>query len=311
MLHPRENAKLFGHSETYQHLLQQLDKGRMHHALLLNGPKGIGKATLAYHLAADILARGDDRQFIAGKVAKGSHPDLYMLSPDKEETERKEAIISVQQVRKLRELSRLTPVESAHKVIIIDAIDDMNTQAANALLKILEEPPQGTYFILLCHAIEKILATIRSRSQVVKLKALDTDEFCGALAASTAVDDIPKGEELERLHTVSRGNVGLAIKILTDENLLQQLAHIEPALKTKKYEHIKPILEAIDADASNFPIIRDYLLSLLRKRIKEMALKQDDNLELLSDFYDKVLHLFTEGTTYNADKKHLIISILG
>ncbi len=133
----------------------------LHHAILLNGKKGIGKASFAKNFAFEILNAKDE-----------NHPDILII--EKEETKKE---ISVEKIREISSFLNQTSAISKNKVIIIDSADELNRSSSNALLKILEEPRNNNFLILISHSISKLLPTIRSRCQIVKINDLSFDDF--------------------------------------------------------------------------------------------------------------------------------------
>lgn len=179
---PRENPDLLGHEAAERTLLDAWRSGRLPHAWLITGPAGIGKATLAYRFARFALARGGnpDDMFGAGsaadslyvdpedpvfrRVASSGHSDLMTLErrPDKE-GKRLRASIVIDDVRAAGRFLSLTAGEGGWRVLLVDTADDLNNNAANALLKMLEEPPRNTLALLVSHSPGRLAATIRSR----------------------------------------------------------------------------------------------------------------------------------------------------
>lgn len=189
--HPREVFELYGHMDAEKELAESLTQGRPHHAWLISGPKGVGKATLAYRFARRLLGArpGDDRPLscepndpIAGKIAMGAHPDLRTatrLDPEKNEIKRDVTVLAA---RTLTSFFALTAdgVNGA-RVGIVDCADDLSTNAANALLKTLEEPPAGGTLILLANAPGRLLPTIRSRCRRLTLSPISEADLKLAL----------------------------------------------------------------------------------------------------------------------------------
>ena len=173
--------------------------GSLHHAWLLTGPQGVGKATFARLAAMRMLAEARDpsgsRAALAlpvgdptrSLVEAGSHPDFRVLSrlprdPDKPDQDIARSI-TIAQVRTLQPLFATTPSMSHRRVVLIDAIDDLERGGANALLKNLEEPPAGTIFLLVSHAPGRLLPTIRSRCRLLRFEALADDDVAEAIRA--------------------------------------------------------------------------------------------------------------------------------
>lgn len=193
----------------------------MHHAWLLAGPQGVGKARLAWHAATRVLAEAagpaieapwpdtPDEHPIARLVAAGSHPDLRALERlENAKTGNLARNITVDQVRTLSELFAATPFLSPWRVVVIDSVDDMERGAANALLKMLEEPPANSLFLLVSHAPGRLLPTIRSRCRRLDLQPLNDDAMASVVRA--AVPEM-EGEALAKLVSAAGGSAGRAI----------------------------------------------------------------------------------------------------
>jgi DNA polymerase III subunit delta' len=189
--HPRTVQDLFGHLDAEQAMADSLKGGRPHHAWLITGPRGVGKATLAYRFARRLLgARAlEDRPLscdpddpIVRKIAQGAHPDLRTatrMDPEKNEIKRDVTVLSVRTLTSF--FSMTADGASGARVGIVDCADDMSVNAANALLKTLEEPPAGGTLILLSHAPGRLLPTIRSRCRKLSLSPLSEAELKIAL----------------------------------------------------------------------------------------------------------------------------------
>jgi DNA polymerase-3 subunit delta' len=198
-------------------------RGSLHHAWLLAGPKGVGKATFAREAATRILADAagppidasgletpEDHR-IAKLVEAGSHPDLRQLERlMNEKTNNLARNITVDQVRSLGDLFDLTPALSPWRVVVIDSIDDLEKSAANALLKMLEEPPPNTIFFLVSHSPGRLLPTIRSRCRRLDFQALDNDAMTSILARA-----LPEQKDFERTRVIAAagGSAGRAIAL--------------------------------------------------------------------------------------------------
>ena len=213
---------MLGHDEQTAAFLDAARSGRMHHAWLLAGPQGIGKAGFAQASARWLLADAagpavpkdrlvvPDDHPIAALLEAGSHPDFKLLQRlPKASSEELARSITVDQVRGLQPLFATTPSLSPRRVVLIDAIDDLERSAANALLKNLEEPPAGTIFLLVSHAPGRLLPTIRSRCRLLRFSALDDDTVRVALRrALPEADDA----EIDALVTVADGAPGNALR---------------------------------------------------------------------------------------------------
>jgi DNA polymerase-3 subunit delta' len=197
---------LYGHDPAVAAFRDALDSGRLHHAWLISGPEGIGKNLFASKAALRVLAEGQGRVEAPGLdvpddhpaarlVAAGSHPDLMRLERLPRENSATGELarnINVDQVRSLQRLFNTTASLSPWRVVVVDSIDDLERNAANALLKNLEEPPPSSLFLLVSHAPERLLPTIRSRCRLLRLSRLDEDAMTSALEAA-----LPDSEEKE------------------------------------------------------------------------------------------------------------------
>lgn len=200
--HPRETFSYVGHDAEEQALLDGLRGGRMHHAWLLAGAKGLGKATLAYRFARIALGAArsgprpldaDPEDQIARRIAAQSHPDLFVLRRGLNDRGKPRREITVDDARELGAFFSLAPSEGGMRVAIIDAVDDLNRNAANAILKTLEEPPARSVLLLVCHAPGAILPTIRSRCRRLALRPVNDDLVRQASGADDALVKLAKG----------------------------------------------------------------------------------------------------------------------
>ncbi len=230
---PRASALCLGFETQESQLLSLFNQGLMPHALILSGPKGIGKATFAFRLARFLLKHGGDdasQDSLFGdapepartmdvseddpvfrKVLAGGHPDLLTVEramDDKKGTQK--SAVDVESVRKVAPFLRMTSSEGGWRVVIIDDAETMNRNAQNALLKILEEPPQKALLILVCHRIGAMIPTIRSRCRVLHFQAQATDIFNRLFTRAA-----PEIREKERAHlyNMAGGSFGRALSL--------------------------------------------------------------------------------------------------
>ena len=192
----------------------------LHHAWLLAGPKGVGKATFAHAAARRVLAEAagppfdkpgietDDDHPIVKLVEAGSHPDMRWLERQiDEKTGKLKRDISVKQVRELGEFMGMTAALSPWRVAAIDTMDELNREASNALLKMLEEPPPNTLFFLISHAAGRLLPTIRSRCRRLDFQELDDDAMTSILEQRTELN----AGERQRIISMAAGSAGRAL----------------------------------------------------------------------------------------------------
>jgi DNA polymerase-3 subunit delta' len=227
--HPRERAELIGHEAAEAALLGAFAADRLPHAWLLAGPDGIGKATLAYRFARFLLAQApagaggglfggppeslhlDPEHPVFRRVASGSEADLVTV--EREESERTGAlsnVIRVDQIRKIVRFFTLTAGGDGWRVAIVDGADEMNPNAANALLKILEEPPRRALLLLVAHAPNRVIPTVRSRCRKLVLRPLDEGNMARFLELRAPALE---GPERERLALLAEGRPGRALML--------------------------------------------------------------------------------------------------
>lgn len=211
---------LFGHDAAGRHFLTAARSGRLHHAWLLTGPSGVGKATFARTAAAYMLDGGADRaddaagmdidpaSSTARLIAAESHPDFRWLRRLENDSGKLARNISVDQIRAVGRLLAETPSISQWRAVIVDAADDLEKGGANALLKMLEEPPVRTIFFLISHAPGRLLPTVRSRCRRLDFAPLDDEAMTSALR--DVAGDLSDGERAA-LIPLARGSVGAAL----------------------------------------------------------------------------------------------------
>ncbi|MBU2981722.1 DNA polymerase III subunit delta' [Lentibacter algarum] len=234
--HPRDAVQLYGQIDAEQKFLDAYNAGRLHHGWLLTGPKGVGKATLAWRLARFLLtqeAEGglfgepekpttldvDAAHPVLQRMVAGSESRLFRITrtvnPD---TKRMRDGIVVDDVRELGRFLSMSAAEGGRRVVIIDAADELNVQAANALLKMLEEPPALTTFLIIAHQPAGLLPTIRSRCRELRLATLSAENMAFALEGA-GFDAGQSDGAAEALGTLSGGSVGAAARLLQLDGL--------------------------------------------------------------------------------------------
>ena len=225
-LAPHQTTVLFGHADAEQTLLAAYRSGRMPHAWLIGGQPGIGKATLAYRLARFVLAHPDpaapDVQAatslaldpghpVARRIAVKAQGDLLVLERMiNDQTGKLYTTIRIDDVRRTVGFFGSTAGEGGWRITIVDPIDDLQREGANALLKILEEPPPRTLLLLVSQSPGRELPTIRSRCRRLLLRPLVTDNVVHAVAAATGGDE----SELKEVAAASGGSAGRALRLI-------------------------------------------------------------------------------------------------
>lgn len=227
--HPRDTPRLFGQQAAETAFLDAYGRDRLHHGWLITGPRGIGKATLAWQIARFLLATPpaqedglfgappppttlsiDPEHPVARRIAAGAEPGLASITRSvNADTKRLRDQIVVEDIRRLTRFFGLSAADGGRRVVIVDAADEMNISAANALLKMLEEPPARTTLLLVSHQPSRLLPTIRSRCRTLRLSPLDAADMQAALQQTGA--DLPA--ETDHLTALAGGSVGAALRL--------------------------------------------------------------------------------------------------
>src|SRR5215469_2861250 len=246
--YPRATETLFGHSMAEEAFLRAFNAGTLHHAWLLTGEHGIGKASFAYRAARFLLSRDAREQDAADTLAvpaqhpaarqicAGAHPSLFVLG----ETAGSPASIGVEEVRKLRAFLSLTS-PGGWRAMIVDPANDLTIASANALLKAIEEPPPRTVFFLIGHGAASVMPTIRSRCVKLAFRPLKPDDFSEAVLAACEAGslDMPDADALKSLHALTAGSPGRALEFISGgllplaevlDNILAGLPRVDYAL---------------------------------------------------------------------------------
>lgn len=232
--HPRMAAGLFGQDAAEATFLQAFNSKRLHHGWLISGPRGVGKATLAWRIARFLVSQPVDNaeallprpaatslavdlaQPLQRRIAALSEPRIFLCRrPWDAKAERLKQDITVDEVRKVKGFFNLSAADGGRRVVIVDAADEMNNSAANALLKILEEPPENATLLLVSHRPLSLLPTIRSRCRTLACRSLLPDDLAQAMQAAGFAPD----NQTEALATLAAGSVGEAIRLLADDGV--------------------------------------------------------------------------------------------
>jgi DNA polymerase-3 subunit delta' len=344
--HPRETQRLFGHERAERTLAQAFGSGRMHHAWLLAGPEGVGKATLAYKFARfalgerDMLSRAaadsldvPEDSTAARLVRARSHPNLLVLRRAYDiKTKRFPATIPVDEVRRLKGFLSLMAGEGAWRVVIVDKADELNVSAANALLKSLEEPPARTVFLLVSAAPGRLLTTIRSRCRTLELAALGGEDLKRAVAQAMtgSGEDIaasaPQPSEWPRLERLAGGSVrrALALHAARGLELHDRIATLISSLPKLDWTAVHTLSDELAGAAAEqrFELFYELLLEHLSQlvRVKVSGAGPPDEIALAGRLIDDGAGLATwaalwermaaekaDAAALNLDRKALIL----
>jgi DNA polymerase-3 subunit delta' len=324
--HPRATTALFGHGAAEAALLAAYRSGRIPHAFLLVGPKGIGKATLAYRLARFVLAHADSASPdvaaatslavdaghpVARRIAAQAQGDLLVLerTPNDKGVLRQQ--IAVDDVRRTVSFFGSTAGEGGWRIAVVDAVDELNRSSANALLKVLEEPPQRALLLLVCHSAARVPATLRSRCRIVTLRPLDETDVAAAAALATgaSASDAAIGEAA----AAAEGSVGRALALLDGDALelrQQALAQLDrlPAVDTTALHALGEAIAGTDAAplAAFLDTVNAWLSRRLDRERGELG-----RLARLAEAAERINAAARDTETYNLERKPLVFGVFG
>ena len=319
--HPRDVYDLEGQSAAEAAFLDALDRGRLHHAWLLTGPEGVGKATLAYRMARRLLgARPDPSHGLLGaapsdpvsrQVAARSHPDLMVLERLTDDGKARKSI-PVDEARQLPEFFSTTPAISPYRVAIIDAADDLNVNAANAVLKTLEEPPPRGVILLISHAPGKLLPTIRSRCRRLAVPAP------GVRAAAEMVERMAdvSGRDAERLARMAHGAPGKALQLAAAKAIEMDDAANEILRGLPKLDEVA-LLALTDTfrgaeGAARFELLMERMADQVRIFATQVAAdgKNSPGLDRWATAWERLSNAPGEAEAVNLDRADVFWSVI-
>lgn len=320
---PRAIETLYGHTKALTQFENSVSEGKIHHAWLIGGPRGIGKACFAYSAAAKLFAATSalDESIIRSKFANSAHPNLLHLSrPRDEKTGKFKSVLSVAEIRRTVPFFGKTAGEGAWRVCIVDSADDMNTSAANALLKILEEPPARTVFFVLANSPGRLLPTIRSRCRYLPLRGLGRADLSAALAKIGQAPD----RDFDILASLSGGSVRRSILLQHHGGLElhQKFASMmgSPSLDwTLVHKLAEDLSRANRQEQYNLFIdmAHDYVAQQISEEVGEGAQGKSApfdyvvGLARLIKVWEKTSQEASLAQQYNLDKKQVILNLFG
>lgn len=355
---PRHNPDLLGQDEAANTLADGFASGKLAHAWMLSGPKGIGKATLAYRFARHVLAAPSEHAASAGlfgaeempvqrsdgadplymapehpifqRVAASGHADLMTVERTLGTTGKLRSEIVVNDVREVIRFLNLTAGEGGWRTVIVDSADELNPNAANALLKVLEEPPPKAMIMLVCHNPGRLLPTIRSRCRKLRLAELSTDTLDTLL--QRYMPDIPERERQE-LAALSDGSIGRALSLARADgaelqNRIMSFLAQAPSLDIAELQQFGATLTKADAQP-RFDTTADLLRRALARLIRHAGgaandpklassstetetlarLAQAGGLDRWLQVWEKTDNLLRMTNRINLDRKQVILNI--
>lgn len=323
--HPRERTELFGHADAERAFVEALNNGRLHHAWLIAGPPGIGKATLAYRVARYLLAHGitpaETLQIgashpAARKVAARSHPDLAIIRRGlRTDGKAFSADIRVADIRRALDLFASTAGEGGYRVCVVDAADDLNPSSGNALLKIIEEPPPRSVFLIVSHAPQRLLPTIRSRCRTLLLRPLAADQLRAVIRSLGPPWAEAEETALRPALDLSEGSVRHALEML-DTDLLRIASDAQSLLSAMPHLDLRRVLalaEAVSKRGSedSLRVALDTAFDWVGRELRTRAGEGAARLAPLVEVCEKVAQSARDAEVYNLDKRPVVISLFG
>lgn len=336
-IEPKNNPYLVGHEEAEKMFLSAWKNNSLHQAWMISGPKGIGKATLAYRLARFLLYADETKKdsytsleipsdsSVFKQILSGAHPDFKLLERGYLKTERqkivkaikdgtyltdeqlgdlkKSSVITVDDVRTVNEFLSKKSADGRWRVVLIDSVDEMNSSSANAVLKILEEPPSKTLMLLVSHNPSRLLPTIRSRCAKLELKPLPDN-----LTASLLRRYRPELTEdlIKKTVAMAAGSIGKAISY-TDGDAVRFYDKIYTlAAAGKKFKTVDMLKFCDEASSEdNYELFKELVLKFLSEQAKSL-----NKIEESADLFDKATKTFLETESLNMDKRQAVMTIM-
>lgn len=335
---PQFNSYLLGHTEAEQLFLKCWQNKTLHNSWLISGAKGIGKATFAFKIARFMLSADENNynqytnldvspnSMVHKLIAGNAHPDFKVLQRDFIDADRKKivkaikdgdalsneelkelkksAFIRVDDVRTINEFLSHHSSNGGWRVVIIDSADDMNTSAANAVLKILEEPPHKTLMLLVSHNPEKLLPTIRSRCAKIELKPLKDAEVSSLLRRYRP--NISE-KDIKKITMISSGSIGKALNYADNGAAEKYDAICELAVSGVNFKIADILSFCNEATSSeeNYFLTQELILKFLSEHAKSTT-----KVVETADCWTTTIKTFTEVDSLNLDKKQALMNIM-
>jgi DNA polymerase-3 subunit delta' len=320
--HPRETVTLHGHREAEQAFLDAC-RGRMPHAWLIGGPRGIGKATLAYRMARFVFAHPDpgavrDAASLAlppdhpavRRVAAQGHSDLLVLERVEDEKGKMPTVIPVDMVRRTIGFFGSTAGEGGWRVCIVDSADELNAAGANALLKILEEPPAKSLLLVVSHAPGRLLPTIRSRCRRLALRALSAEDVARAVADALQRD--ASEADIKAAALASDGSVARALDLLggTALQVRERVNSMLGALPAVDPRALHALGDALGRDESAFTAFVDAVRDWLSARVTA-ARAEPARLAGFAEVWDRLNRAARDVEVFHLERKPMVFNVFG
>ena len=309
----KETYNFIGNDNIEQFMLNSINSRKLHHAYLFSGTKGIGKATFAYRAARYILSNTfkenmniDKSEKVSKLIEKNSHPDFISLEKD---LDKEKSIIEIDKVRECINFFNHTPTLGAYKICIIDSLDDMNINSANALLKILEEPQKNSLFFIISHSKESVLPTIRSRCLNLRFNKFSDYEIKNFLNCKILDEEM---YDLNEVVSLSNGSVGRAFNLMSEDS--QEIILKVKSLFSQYSDEGFQKLENVLIQSNKIDLFFELSLLIIDKTIKELVFDEHnrDTKKINELFFlrTETQRIYHEGKKFNNINSHMILDLI-
>jgi len=336
-INPSENTYFIGHDEAVRQFLTAYNSGALHHGWLIGGDEGIGKATFAYKVARFLLCAEASKKYdslevnpespVVSQIIQRSHPDFKVLERDYTETDKKKlikainqgeevdeemkqslkrsSVIKVEDVREVVSFLMKKSFNDNWRVVIVDSVDDLNASSANALLKILEEPPLKSILLLISHNPGRVLPTIRSRCTKLMFAPLEEGEVATLLRRYAP--EISE-KEVKSLAKISGGSIGRALRYAENDALkmYEDIQKICYAGAKSDGELMVDLANEAAGDEDVWALFSELICRFIRENFPDFEKKRE-----LYEVYESTLKILDETERLNMDKKQAVLQILG
>jgi DNA polymerase-3 subunit delta' len=340
VLEPRAATELIGHEAAERQFLNAWNGGRLAHAWMIAGPRGIGKATLAYRIARFVLAGGGDSAGglfgdggpetlaiaadhpIFRKIAGNAYPDLRVFERGWSKDGKRQRDIAAETVREIGQFLSLTSSEGGWRVVIVDAADDLNREGANAILKPLEEPTRNALILLVTHSPDRLLPTIRSRCRRLLLRPLAEDTVVSLLRKRQPEIDETDARAIARL---AEGSIGGALALAEGEGLAlyREMIGLIDALPRLDVPKLHGFADKVGGDEEKSRTLEALFLRWLATAAGRRAptteavagegalgarLVAAAGVDRWLELWDRTVRAFERGEAVNLDRKQVVLN---